>query len=142
MTELADSSETVKPLRVPTAPWPVRALLIALGSFFVAVGMIGIFLPLLPTTVFFLIAAACYARGSQRAHRWLTTNRFFGRYLRHYQEEHGATLGTKIVTLTSLWGGLALAAYVVTPPLWGYAILATIGLGVTMHLLRLRTLRA
>ncbi len=125
---------------MPTAPWPVRALLIALGSFFVGVGVLGIFLPLLPTTVFFLIAAACYARGSQRAHQWLMTNRFFGRYLRQYQEERGATVGTKIVTLASLWGGLALAAYLVTPPLWGYAILAVIGLGVTAHLLRLRTL--
>ena len=131
----------MKPLPVPTAPWPIRALLIVLGSFFVAVGVLGIFLPLLPTTVFFLIAAACYARGSQRAHHWLMTNRLFGRYLRNYQEERGATLGTKIVTLASLWGGLALAAYLVSPPLWGYAILAAIGLGVTAHLLRLSTIR-
>ena len=62
--------------------------------------------------------------------------------MRNYQEERGATLDTKLVTLASLWGGLALAAYLVTLPLWGYAILAAIGLGVTAHLLSLRTLRA
>ena len=119
----------------------MRALFIALGSLFVGIGVLGVFLPLLPHTIFFLLAAACYARGSERAHTWLMTNRLFGRYLRNYSERRGATLGTKIVTIAMLWAGLALSAYLVTPPLWVYAILAVIGAGVTAYLVRLRTLR-
>ena len=119
----------------------MRVLFIGLGSLFVAIGVLGVFLPLLPSTVFFLLAAACYARGSERAHNWLMTNRFFGRYLRNYSEHRGATLHTKIVTIAMLWAGLALSAYLVTPPLWVYAILAAVGVGVTAHLLHLRTLR-
>ena len=120
---------------------PMRVLFLGLGSLLVAIGVLGVFLPLLPSTIFFLLAAACYARSSERAHNWLMTNRFFGRYLRNYSEHRGATLSTKIGTIAMLWAGLALSAYLVTPPLWVYAILAAVGVGVTAHLLRLRTLR-
>ena len=74
----------------------MRALLMATGTLFVGIGVLGIFLPLLPTTVFLLIAAACYARSSDRAYEWLMTNRMFGRYLRNYHEERGATLRSKV----------------------------------------------
>ncbi len=120
---------------------PMRVLFLGLGSLLVAIGVLGVFLPLLPSTIFFLLAAACYARSSERAHNWLMTNRFFGRYLRNYSEHRGATLSTKIGTIAMLWAGLALSAYLITPPLWVYAILAAVGVGVTAHLLRLRTLR-
>ncbi len=144
MAELAGSRDTAK--AAPTArPVALRALLLALGSLFVVIGVLGVFLPLLPATVFFLLAAACYARGSERAHRWLMTNRFFGRYLRNYQEERGATAATKAVTIAALWIGLGVSAWLLGPPAWVYpawvyAVLAAVGAGVTAHLLRLRTL--
>ena len=144
MAELAGSRDTAK--AAPTArPAALRALLLALGSLFVVIGVLGVFLPLLPATVFFLLAAACYARGSERAHRWLMTNRFFGRYLRNYQEERGATAATKAVTIVALWLGLGVSAWLLGPPAWVYpawvyAVLAVVGAGVTAHLLRLRTL--
>ncbi len=140
MAELAGSPKAVKPPLAASAA--MRALLIALGSLFVAIGVLGIFLPLLPATVFFLIAAACYARGSERAHHWLMTNRLFGRYLRNYQEERGATPAAKAVTIVALWAGLALSAWLIDPPVWVYVLFAGIGVGVTTHLLRLRTLRS
>lgn len=118
-----------------------RALFIVLGSILVGVGVLGIFLPLLPHTIFFLLAAACYSRGSERAHTWLMSNRLFGRYLRNYSEHRGATPGTKIVTIVTLWVGLAISAWLIAPPLWVYAILAAVGLGVTTYVLRLRTMR-
>ena len=128
-------------LPATNAPRPIRILLIALGSLSLLVGIIGIFVPLLPTTVFLLITAACYARGSQRAYDWLMTNRLFGRYLHNYRENHGATVGTKIISITSLWVGIALAAYLLSPPLWLYGLLAMIAIAVTVHLVRLQTLR-
>ncbi len=119
----------------------MRWLYIALGSLLVGIGVLGVILPLLPHTIFFLLAAACYARGSERAHTWLMTNRFFGRYLRNYSEHRGATPGTKAVTIGMLWIGLAISAWLITPAVWVYAILAAVGVGVTTYLLSLRTLR-
>ncbi|MDA0351035.1 MAG: YbaN family protein [Chloroflexi bacterium] len=121
--------------------WPIRALLLGTGTLFVGIGVLGIFLPLLPTTVFLLIAAACYGRSSERAYRWLMTNRLFGRYLRNYQEERGATVRTKVVSIAFLWVGIGAAAYWIDAPIWLAAVLAAIATGVTIHLVRLRTIR-
>lgn len=121
--------------------WPIRALLWVTGTIFVGIGVLGIFLPLLPTTVFLLIAAACYGRSSERAYNWLMTNRLFGQYLRNYQEEGGATLRTKIVTIALLWLGIGASVYWIDAPIWLVAVLAAIAAGVTIHLVRLRTIR-
>ena len=58
----------------------IRPILIILGTIFLAIGIIGILIPLLPTTPFLLLAAACYARGSNRFYNWLLCNKFFGNY--------------------------------------------------------------
>jgi len=127
-------------VRRPLA-WPIRALLLVTGTLFVGIGVLGIFLPLLPTTVFLLIAAACYGRSSDRAYHWLMTNQLFGRYLRNYQEERGATMRTKVVAIASLWVGIGLAVYWIDASWWLAAVLAAIAIGVTIHLVRLRTIR-
>ena len=66
-----------------------RPLLLAAGLLFLALGAVGIFLPLLPTTPFLLLAAACFSRSSRRMHAWLLQNRLFGPILREW-EERGA----------------------------------------------------
>ncbi len=140
----ASSPESPDPASSPSRvvrSGPMRALYVALGALFVGIGVLGVVLPLLPHTVFFLLAAACFARGSERAHRWLMTNHFFGRYLRDYAERRGATVGVKAVTLVMLWGGLALSAWLIDPPVWLYIVLAAVGVGVTTYVLRLATLR-
>ena len=114
----------------------------ALGAVLTAVGVIGLFLPLLPSTVFFLGAAACFGRSWPSAHRWLTTNRLFGRQLREYQQEKGATLGTKAFSVATLWLGMGASAYALQPAWWVDAILATVAVAVTWHLVALRTLRS
>ena len=73
------------------------------------------------------------------------TNRFFGRHLRDYREARGATALTKAVTIVALWAGLGVSAWLLGPPAWVYpawahALLAAVGVGVTAHMLRLRTL--
>ncbi len=120
----------------------VRVILLASGTLLAGIGVLGIFLPLLPTTVFLLMAAACYARSSPGAYRRLTTNRLFGRYLRQYREEHGATLGTKAFSIGSLWIGIGASTFFIAPALWVDGILLLIGLGVTAHLVTLRTIRS
>ena len=119
----------------------VRWLLIAAGSIFVGIGVLGIFLPLLPTTVFFLIAAACYGKSSPAAYRWLLHNRYFGKYIRNYQEHRGATVGTKVTAITTLWAGIGFSTYLLQPAPWLIGLLAVIAIGVSTYLVRLRTLR-
>lgn len=109
------------------------------GGGLVAVGVLGIFLPLLPTTIFLLGAAACFGKSSPGAYRWLTTNRWFGRYLREYREERGATAGTKLFSIASLWIGIGAAGYFVRAMPWLDVLLVAIAMAVTFHLLSLRT---
>ena len=73
------------------------------GVLAVALGILGIFLPLLPTTPFLLLASACFARGSKRLHRWLLSHRVFGEYLRNFEEGRGIPRKAKIVATVLLW---------------------------------------
>jgi uncharacterized membrane protein YbaN (DUF454 family) len=120
----------------------LRALLIACGTLFVALGVLGIFVPVLPTTPFLLLAAACYARSSQRFYDWLLSNRWFGQYIRDYREGRGLPLREKLVTLTLLWLAIAASAwlFVVNPLI--ELVLVAIAVGVSAHLVRLKTVPA
>jgi uncharacterized membrane protein YbaN (DUF454 family) len=119
----------------------LRILLLAAGGVFVAIGVVGIFVPLLPTTIFLLIAAACFGKSSPGAHRWLMNNRWFGRYLNDYTERRGATRATKITSLVLLWLGIGAAIYFFFTPLWLVLALLGIAVAVSAHLLLLDTLR-
>lgn len=116
----------------------MRALLIACGTLCVGLGVIGIFLPLMPTTVFLLLAAACYARSSERFHRRLVEHPWLGAYIRQRQ---GMTLRQKAFTLMLLWATLGVTMIWTAETLWLRALLALIGLGVTVHVVRLPAFR-
>jgi uncharacterized membrane protein YbaN (DUF454 family) len=138
MTDLGVSQPIALP--TPSRHRLVRWLFIAVGSLLVGIGVLGIFLPLLPSTVFFLMAAGCYGKSSPAAYTWLTTNRWFGRHLKHYKEDRGATVGAKVLSIGSLWLGIGITEVLVDNP-WVRLILVVIALAVTAHLLRLRTIR-
>ena len=119
-----------------------RALLIAAGTACVALGTLGIVLPLLPTTPFLLLAAVCYARSSPRLLHWLTHNRWFGSYIRNYREGHGIPLREKILTLSLLWITIGITVIFFVPLLWVKILLLLIATAVTIHLLRIKTMKA
>jgi len=77
------------------------------GVLAVLLGILGIFLPLLPTTPFLLLASACFARGSVRLHRWLLSHPVFGVYLANFEAGHGIPLRAKIIATVMLWGSMA-----------------------------------
>lgn len=99
----------------------------------------GVVLPLLPATPFLLLAAACFLRSSDRLHRWLLNHRWFGSYIRDYRECGGVTRSAKSGTLVLLWLSLGYAIVRVAGSAWLRALLALVGIGVTVHILRLRT---
>ena len=86
----------------PTVTGFRRVLYVALGLFFVAVGIIGVVLPLLPTTPFLLLASYFFVRSSRRLNEWLLRNRLFGPMIRDWQKYGGVRLKVKIVALTML----------------------------------------
>lgn len=116
-----------------------RFLLVAGGTICVVIGIAGIFLPLLPTTPFLLLAALLYSRGSKRFHRWLLGNRWFGGYLRRYREHRSMTRRHKAFTLTLLWVVIGLSAVFVATEWWARLLLAIVVIGVTVHILWLGT---
>jgi uncharacterized protein len=81
----------------------IKVSLILLGSLSLGLGVIGIFVPGLPTTVFLLISAACYGRSSERLHRWLTNHRILGTSIRDYEQHRAMPLKSKVVALISMW---------------------------------------
>ena len=116
-------------------------LLITIGLVAVGLGVLGIFLPLMPTTVFLLIAAACFARSSERLYNWLLSHRLFGPYIKNWREHRAIARRTKILILVVLWGTLVLSAWLVNV-MWIRLILALVGIGVTVFILTVKTMRA
>ncbi len=120
----------------------VRALLLVAGTISLALGAVGIFLPILPTTPFLLVAAACYLRSSERMHKWLINNRWFGEYIKNYQAGKGIPMKTKIVALTVLWASILYSTFfIVDEILVVQLVLVVIACGVTVHLIRLPTFK-
>ena len=116
-----------------------RTVFVALGTLFLALGIAGIFVPLLPTTPFLLLASACYLRGSERLHRWLLSHGRLGAYIRACEEGRGIPRRAKAVALATMWASIAYAVYRFPVPLLQAALLL-IATGVTVYLLRLPTL--
>lgn len=117
----------------------IKILLNVVGTLALFLAILGIFLPLLPTTPFLLLASACYIRGSERLHRWLLRNQVFGPYLANLQAGRGIPMRTKIMALSVMWASLAFSAWYV-PLNWLRPLLLIPGIGVTIYLLRMKTL--
>ena len=117
------------------------SLLIAIGSISLALGIVGVFIPVLPTTPFLLLAAACYARGSRRLHDALMRSRFPGRYIRDYREGRGLTRGMKAALLITLWLTIGYSALAVVEGVLLPALLIAIAVAVSIHLLTLPSRR-
>jgi uncharacterized membrane protein YbaN (DUF454 family) len=118
----------------------LSVFLTAIGLLSLALGLVGIVVPLLPTTPFLLLSAACFSRSSLRLHRWLLNHRVFGLYIRCYREYKAITVRTKVLSISLLWGTLILSAALAVETMYLRIILLAVGTGVTVHLLRFKTL--
>jgi len=117
-----------------------RWSLMVIGVIAVVLGSIGVFVPLLPTTPFLLLAAACFIRSSERLYTWLIQHRWFGSYIRDYYEHRAMTLRAKMVALALLWTVIGYSGMAVASSWWLRLVMALVAVSVTIHLLRLRTL--
>lgn len=120
---------------------PITKLaLIIVGSISVLLGIAGIFLPLVPTTPFLLLASACYLRGSKRLHAWLMRNRYLGHYLEGFQQGRGIPLRAKIITIALLWGSILFSVYKVDV-IAVKSIMILIGVAISTLILRMKTFK-
>jgi len=117
----------------------VRFFLIIVGTLFLFLGVIGIILPLLPTTPFLLLAAACYAKSSKRFYRWLLNNRLFGKTIKNYYEGKGVSVKFKIFTISLLWITIGITIFLIINILWLKLLLFVIATGVTIHIIFIKS---
>lgn len=118
-----------------------QSLWILGGTVCLALGALGILLPVLPTTPFLLLAAYCYGRGSKRFHQWLVHRSWIGGYIRNYQSGRGVPLKQKVWAIGLLW--LTILASIIFAHLawWVSVLLIIVAIGVTIHLVRMKTWR-
>ena len=117
-----------------------KAVLVAAGSLCLALAVLGVFLPLLPTTPFLLLASACYVRSSERLHGWLMGNRMLGPYIRNFRERRGIPLRARVTTVVLLWLPLAYSIYRLDL-LWLKLLLVLMGVIWSVLILRMRDVR-
>lgn len=99
------------------------------GTIFLAIGIAGIILPLMPGTVFLLIASFCYLRGSKRLHRWLMSHPTLGHHVRVMTGEEKMPRRSKVLAISAMWIAvtISVAATAILPLQLGLLALAMIG---------------
>lgn len=116
-----------------------KITLLLLGFIFLGMGMIGIILPLVPTTPFLIVASLCFVRGSSKMNTWLLSHPIVGNYLRNYLDEKAIKKEHRIKTLLFLWSTLLISAFLIDITVMKI-FLVIIGATVSLHLMRLKTI--
>jgi uncharacterized protein len=115
----------------------LKLLLSALGCACLVLGAIGIFLPILPTTPFVLLAAWCFSRSSEQFHNWLINHKQLGTIIKAWQSESGIPPQACYKAIAMTWLGLSLSMLIIAK-LWAVVLLCSIGLVLSLYLLRMR----
>ena len=119
----------------------MKILLAILGSVSLALGIMGVFLPVLPTTPFLLLSAALYMRSSHRLYEWLMSHKHLGPYIKNFREHKALPLRVKVVSVTMVWATLLYCAIFVAKEWWMSAVFVAIAIGVTVHIISFKTLK-
>ncbi|MBT2214782.1 DUF454 family protein [Virgibacillus dakarensis] len=118
-----------------------KGLLIICGTISLVLGLLGIVLPLLPTTPFLLLAAACYVRSSRKLYQWLLNNKYFGPYIENYRAGKGIPLRAKVIGVSLLWISMGYTVIFVIPLFAIKVLLLLIAAYFTWFILKQKTLK-
>ncbi|TGK07382.1 DUF454 domain-containing protein [Leptospira semungkisensis] len=132
--EFKDYSDEVKLHRSSI----VRYVLIIIGTISLVLGIIGVFTPVLPTTPFLLLTAACYARASQKFYNWLMNNKYFGNFIRDWRIHKAIPLRAKIIAVSSIVITMTISA-IFAPIIYVRIGMAVIGICVIAYILQFPT---
>ena len=117
-----------------------KGIYLIVGTISLAAGIVGIFLPVLPTTPFILLSAWCFFRSSSKIYNWVISNERFGPTVENYQEGRGITRPTKVKAIVMMWLTITASIYLTIRNMYLIALLYLIAIGVTIYLYRLPTL--
>ena len=116
----------------------MKFLLLFLGTLCLVLAIVGIFVPVLPTTPLLLLTAYCYYRSSERMYTWLMSHPHLGPYIKNFREHRMIPRRVKVYILILLWSSLLFCAYILDP-LWLKGLMMAIAIGVTWHILSYRS---
>ncbi len=119
--------------------WYLRIFLVSIGCISLVLGVIGIAVPLLPTTPFLLLTAACFIRSSERLYSWLIKQPWLGTYIRNYRENRAMTRNAKLIMLVLLWIVISYTALFGVSELWLQIMLLVVAVAVSAHIISLKT---
>jgi len=117
-----------------------KVTLSACGLLALALGLIGVVLPLLPTTPFLLLAAFCFFHGSARLHGWLESHPWMGKQLRLWREQRAISKTVKLSAITYLWLTISISLGFFVTQAWHCSLLLAVAIIVTLYILNLKTL--
>jgi uncharacterized protein len=117
----------------------VKPILIIFGSIFLVLAIIGIAIPLLPTTPLLLLAAICYAKSSERLHQWLLNTRWLGPYIKSFQAGEGIPFKSKIIAIVVLWITSGYSIFFLVPIIWVKFFLIAVVLFITYYIFSIKT---
>jgi len=115
-----------------------RTILQIWGFFFLGLGILGAVLPIMPTTPFVLVSAACFYRSNKRIHKWLNNSRYFGPYIENYHTGQGVNLSLKLKSIIAM-GLTLIISIIIVQTAWALFLLGVVGICVTIHLLLIKT---
>jgi uncharacterized membrane protein YbaN (DUF454 family) len=116
----------------------MKVLLLFLGTLCLVLAIVGIFVPVLPTTPLLLLTAYCYYRSSERMYTWLMSHPHLGPYIKNFREHRMIPRRVKVYILILLWSSLLFCAYILDP-LWLKGLMMAIAIGVTWRILSYRS---
>lgn len=131
--------EENRAINVKPLPTIYRYAYLVGGILLLAIGVIGIFLPVLPTTIFLILASACFVKSSPKANEWLRNHKILGVYLKNYQDKSGLTIKSKVINIIFLWITISVSAFLLTESLPIKILLFAIATGVSIHLIMIKT---
>jgi uncharacterized membrane protein YbaN (DUF454 family) len=118
----------------------MKYILIIIGIISLGLGILGIFLPLLPTTPFLLLSTTLFARSSKRLYNWLLCHKILGEYIRSFLQEKAIPLRIKIFSISIMWTTmLCTISFAVNGMFWLQILLFAIAAGITIHILSYKT---
>ena len=118
----------------------MRIFLIIVGSVSLVLGVLGIFLPMLPTTPFLLLSAAAWVKASPSLYEWLINHRVFGEYIRNFREYRAIPLRVKIISVSLVWLTIGYCIFAVVDEWWwAQALMALLATAISWHILSFAT---
>ena len=116
-----------------------RLFFLSVGSTLLGIGVIGIVIPVLPTTPFILASAFFYSKSSKRLENWISNSPYFGSYIENYKTRRGVPLNVKLTSIGFLWLTLVVSAFLFSSNWYIPLILIIVGMAVTLHIALIKT---